>query len=273
MNFTMEIIVTGLISAFIGGFATFFALMKFSFISTIKEDNERLRERVSELEGRVAVAEKAQIDAKESESYFKNKITLLETAHHDLPFPQWLKDINGVMLSLNSAYEKMFLLPIGKTSEDYIGHTDFDIWPTDIAERFVENDNKAKNKGGYWMGIEPMWLKNSDISPYWRIAKYGRFVGNVCVGIAGIAIPMLDEDVVERPSQMFLAYLIRKDRIGKAFEIINDKAEDFDIKKKAAILESRYSRWKDSDGKMRKDDREIEKTNIVNGLLELIEDL
>lgn len=273
MNFSMEIVVTGLISAIIGGIASFFALMKFSFISTIKDDNERLRTRVNELEKRVSDYEKEQAEAKEREGYYKNKLTLLQTAHHDLPFPQWLKDVNGVMLSLNGAYEKMFLVPLGKTADDYVGNTDFDIWPVDVAEKFVENDKKAKEKGGYWMGIEPIWIKNSDISPYWRIAKYGRFVGNVCVGIAGIAIPVLEDEVSDKPSKMFLEHLVRTNKIKKAFEILNKKLEDFEEKKKAAILESRYSRWKESEGRVSNSEREIEKTNIVNGLLELIEDL
>ena len=273
MNFSMEIVVTGLISAIIGGVGTFFALMKFSFISTIKEDNERLRERVSELEERVSAHDKEQAEAKEREGYYKNKLTLLQTAHHDLPFPQWLKDVNGVMLSLNHAYEEMFLVPLGKKADDYIGNTDFDIWPADVAERFLENDKKAKEKGGYWMGIEPIWLKNSDISPYWRIAKYGRFVGNVCVGIAGIAIPVLEDEVSDKPSKMFLEHLVKTNKIKKAFEILNKKLEDFGEKKQAAILESRYSRWKESEGRVSNSERDIEKTNIVNGLLELIEDL
>ena len=269
----MEIVLTGLVSAIIGGVATFFALMKFSFISTIKDDNERLRLRVNELELRVVASEKEQLEAKERETYFKNQITLLETAHHDLPFPQWLKDVNGVMLSVNSAYEKMFLVPINKTAEDYVGATDFDIWPKSVAERFVENDKKARKRDGYWMGIEPIWIKNSDISPYWRIAKYGRFVGNVCVGIAGIAIPVMDHEVTQKPDKSFLAYLIKKDRVKKALELINEKVEDFEVKKRAAILESRYSRWEDSEGQAEASKRDIEKNNIVAGLLDLIEDL
>lgn len=273
MSIIMELVATGLLSAIIGGIATFYAIMKFSFISTIKDDNERLRQRVNELEDRINASENREKDALERESFLKNKLTLLETAHHDLPFPQWLKDMSGVMLSVNSSYEKMFLQPLGKTSKDYIGHTDFDIWPTEVAEAFAENDNRAKGKEGYWMGIEPIWIKSSDISPYWRVVKYGRFVGNVCVGVAGIAIPVMEEDIIDKPNKAFIEFLIKDNKIKKALDILSKKINDNDVKQDLNLIYSRYSRWKNSRGKEDATRRSIEKNNIVDALLELIQDL
>lgn len=124
------------------------------------------------------------------------KLSMLEGAFQDLPLPQWLKDTDGKMLSLNKAYEDMFLRPMGKTSKDYIGKTDEDIWGKEIADRFRKNDETATRNGkGFWIGIEPIWVENNDISKHWWIFKYVRYVGTTPVGVAGLALPIKEADI------------------------------------------------------------------------------
>ena len=45
----------------------------------------------------------------------ENKVLLLESAHQSLPVPMWLKAMDGTMLALNPAYERVFLKPNGLT--------------------------------------------------------------------------------------------------------------------------------------------------------------
>jgi len=53
----------------------------------------------------------------------------------------WLKDINGVYLSCNSAFERFF----GAKEADIIGKTDYDFLEKEQADSFREHDRKAMN--------------------------------------------------------------------------------------------------------------------------------
>ena len=126
------------------------------------------------------------------------RLSMLEGAFQDLPLPQWLKDTDGKMLSLNKAYEDMFLRPMSKTSQDYIGKTDEDVWGPEIAAKFRQNDQEAERNGkGFWIGIEPIWVQNNDISKHWWIFNYVRYVGETPVGGAGLALPIKDADLTK----------------------------------------------------------------------------
>lgn len=145
-----------------------------------QEDNNRLRK-----ENEMLKHELLQIHKDLSE--LKTKIILLESAHTDAPLPMWLKDISGRMLALNSEYEKQFLIPMGKTSSDYIGNYDDDIWPLDIANEYKRHDGLALLYDT-WKGKEI--IKSPDgKEEEWIVIKYVRYAGKTKIGIAGVAIP------------------------------------------------------------------------------------
>lgn len=171
-----------------------------ALISTWEKDNLRLREEVQRLDKRIQDVELMYSEQKKKADNLQTKLILLQTAHQDLPFPQWLKDIHGNMLALNRAYEDMFLRPNGLKAEDYIGKTDFDIWPEEIAKEYEKNDMVVKTgRQPYWVGEESIMIADNDISKEWKVIKYGRFMGRdynnrpVCVGIAGMAIPLIPD--------------------------------------------------------------------------------
>lgn len=121
--------------------------------STRMQDVDLVRvlyERVEDLEGRyreVALANQSQ-----AENITKLTIQLATKYEPDqavkeyidnMPFPAWVKVTQGdtdspelVMWYLNDEYEEAF----GVTKEKYIGKTDFNIWPKDIALGFYERD-------------------------------------------------------------------------------------------------------------------------------------
>ena len=68
----------------------------------------------------------------EKESHLK---TLIQT----IPDLIWLKNIEGIYLSCNSAFERFF----GKKEADIVGKTDFDFVNKELATSFRENDNIA----------------------------------------------------------------------------------------------------------------------------------
>jgi diguanylate cyclase (GGDEF)-like protein/PAS domain S-box-containing protein len=61
--------------------------------------------------------------------------TLLQT----IPDLIWLKDINGIYISCNSAFERLY----GTKEADIIGKTDYDFVDKQQADSFRENDHKA----------------------------------------------------------------------------------------------------------------------------------
>lgn len=158
-------------------------------LETWAQDNKRLRESEEQCAKRLNDLEKQII-------ILQNKLTMMETAHYDLPFPQWLKDMDGVMLSLNSAYEKEFLQPVGKNVNDYIGKTDYEIWDAETAKQYRINDLLAfSSTDKFWRGVEPLKTSNGIEYKNWLIVKYVRYAGKIPIGIAGLAIPYFDNCV------------------------------------------------------------------------------
>lgn len=130
-------------------------------------------------------------ELREELSRMKSKVLILETHYVDYPFPAWLKDINGVMIALNDPYEEEFLKPMGKTLTQYIGKTDYDIWPTHIAEEYSRHDKLVlKGKQSVWTGDENIMVDGVDNSKSYRIIKFKRFAGGVVIGTGGFAIPI-----------------------------------------------------------------------------------
>ena len=126
---------------------------------------------------------------KEAEiSILRAQLENMKKAYPDLPIPLWLKDRNGIMLSLNDAYEKAFLIPQGKHRPDYIMQTDSAIWPPNVVEVFKKNDLKAIEKK-HGVGITWERPPEMEILKNWEFVKYPYFIDGTLIGIGGIAIP------------------------------------------------------------------------------------
>lgn len=151
-------------------------------VETWQKDNERLREENEKLNEELHKIRTELAD-------LRAKVILMESAHSDAPLPMWLKDSNGVMLSVNRAYEETFLRPLGKNASQYIGNKDFDIWPIEIAKQYQKNDNDVLRSGFPWRGTEPV-LQADGTSENWYILKYVRYAGTIKLGVAGIAVPI-----------------------------------------------------------------------------------
>ncbi len=129
---------------------------------------------------------KAKLVALESE--IRLKTMLFETAHLDLPFPQWIKDEHGVMQSINAQYVDMVLKPLGLTALDYLGKTDHDVFPKEIADAFLGNDRNVWETGQAFRGLE--LVSSPDGPKWWFIVKFLRTLKGQKLGVAGVALPM-----------------------------------------------------------------------------------
>lgn len=61
----------------------------------------------------------------------------------NLPFMVWLKDTKGVVLAANEPFAKV----CGTTADDIVGKTDYDIWPKELATRYIKDDLEVMEKG------------------------------------------------------------------------------------------------------------------------------
>jgi len=117
-------------------------------------------------------------------------------SHPDSPEPMWLKGLDGTMISLNDAYEQVFLLPQGFTRDNYIGFPDEIIWGGKIAAKFAEFDKKARRDETDVI-IEEM-NNNNPILDNWVFIKMPYWKKGQLIGIAGRAIR---KDVYEHYSR------------------------------------------------------------------------
>lgn len=157
----------------------------YKWIDLLKEDNDRLRIENSKMLLRITELEKSMV-------LLGSKVDMMQSANHYMPFPMWIKDVSGVMLSLNDAYDEMFLKPQGKGPADYIGCTDYDIWSKEVADEFTQNDRMAfTTPKKYWYGKESIRSGNGhfDAGEY-TIVKWKRIINGHFVGIAGMALPI-----------------------------------------------------------------------------------
>lgn len=150
-------------------------------IKMYKEEVSKLKESEDECINRYE-------ELKKEFEVLRANVTLIKASSPTVPIPMWIKDINGVMLSLNDAYEEIFLVPLGKTRADYIGKKDIDIWGKEIAEVFKKNDDIAALSSEPISVFENINVGNGVFKKY-NIIKYKNKIADMVVSIAGIALP------------------------------------------------------------------------------------
>jgi hypothetical protein len=161
-----------------------------TIVAQWQQDNERLRQENKDHKDRQDELYKKIAEHEKKLSALNAKLLVMESSYMHIPLPSWLKDIDGTMLAVNDAYEMYFLIPNGFVKSDYIGKTDSDVWPENVAQEFIGNDILTlQSEKKIWFGKETILIKDVDVSDNWRVLKYVRYAGNIAVGIAGIAIP------------------------------------------------------------------------------------
>jgi diguanylate cyclase (GGDEF)-like protein/PAS domain S-box-containing protein len=107
----------------------------------------------------------------------------IQTLIDNFPFMVWLKDENSRILVANTAYANM----VGAASSaELIGKTDFDFFPPDLAQEYVDGDQKAMRSTSPSPVTVP--IKNSDGEYYWiESYKSAVVVDGQVVGSLGYA--------------------------------------------------------------------------------------
>lgn len=143
---------------------------------------------------------KSQLDLQEAKANMK---AILD----NLPFLAWLKDEKGRFIDVNKEYERFS----GKSREEIIGLSDFDIWPHDMAKVFSDEDKEAIKTGDRLHvenHVENYWFETYKI-PIFDVN------GNI-VGSTGIA-----QDTTER-KRMELELVEQRNFLGQILNAIPD---------------------------------------------------
>ncbi|WP_162136947.1 PAS domain S-box protein [Magnetospirillum molischianum] len=82
---------------------------------------------------------------------------LLRTLIHTIPDLVWLKDVNGIYLSCNHAFQRF----TGRSEVAIVGHSDYDLAAADLADSFRAQDRMAIEAGG--PTVNEAWTATGDI--------------------------------------------------------------------------------------------------------------
>ena len=154
---------------------------------------ERQNKKLLDLEARIQQCADNELEQASKIRNLQLTIKGLSIQGLQLPIPMWMKDELGTMISLNDEYEKLFLVPLGKTRDDYIGKNDIDFWGKEIGEIYARNDQVVVQSKKPMVTLEPINTKDGMNKVY--VIKYPYLINeNYVVGLGGIVI---GEDFVE----------------------------------------------------------------------------
>ncbi len=184
-TFFMEIISKHTVSILLSIFLIFFGVLLW-----FKSLKKQVAMRTTELKAEIKIREQA-------EELLSEKETFLVTLIHAIPIPIFYKDRDGRYLGCNQKFESFF----GKTSDQMIGKTVFDINPPELAEIYHSKDSELYKIGGvqeYETNIENAHDKIHDVIFYKSI--FADKKGNV-KGLIGAISDITDRKKYEKKLQ------------------------------------------------------------------------
>jgi hypothetical protein len=122
----------------------------------------------------------------------KGKVLVLENVHNEIPFPMWLKSIDGTLISFNNQYYEVILKPLGITQREAIGKKDVELYGKENSINYALNDNIArKARNGYWIGKETLFHDGIDLKSGYITIKHVRYAGMTPIGVGVILLPSI----------------------------------------------------------------------------------
>lgn len=162
------------------------------------ETTQNLRKKIVELEISLQRIEESSLEFYNNElASLNDKLKEFEATTASVPLPVWFKNLDGILLYANLEYEKMFLTPRGFSLGDYIGNTDFQIWPEEVALEFKHNDDLVCNSGKPYRSVEGI-QDEYGVVYYVEVLKYPRFQNDKLMGVSGLVLRVAEfrEDLI-----------------------------------------------------------------------------
>ena len=151
-------------------------------------DEIRLLEIFATLLAHLGVRKQTEDKNKKLEEKLRNREEYQRTVLNNFPFLVWLKDQEGKYLSVNTPFVDA---TDGLTFDEIIGNTDFDIWPSDLAEGY-RADDLAVMQSGAFKSIEE-YVEIDEKRVWFETYKSPIIVDGVVLGTVGFS-----RDITER---------------------------------------------------------------------------
>jgi PAS domain S-box-containing protein len=163
-------------------------------------------------------------ERKRMETALRETEKLFQAFMDNAPGVAWIKDEQGHFLYINKRCGKF----LGVPREEWIGKTDFDLWPKELAEQYKNHDLEVLTSGQVMEFVEEAATEGGN-SCWWSFKFPFRYAtGKMCVG--GIAV-----DITERL------------RAEEALQKAHDELEE-EVKKRTAEL-SIFRRFAEASGR------------------------
>lgn len=175
----IELVVVTIVGVLVALTAGIYAVKKYwrEFREALNEDGDKIRRKI---EATAAVMNGA-----------------LQDFCEPMQYPCWYKladylddgTVEFHMQYINTAYEVEF----GKSKDEYIGRTDYQVWPKDIADAFYRNDAAVLASGKHHRFIENVPIDKNNPSGATRPQEFDKWIirRNGRIGIAGMMRPVV----------------------------------------------------------------------------------
>ncbi len=194
---------------------------------------QALIEEISLLKQRIKELEQSESGCKTSEKTLQKTERLLNIIIDTIPAMIWQKDLEGRYLLVNNAYCRTVGLP----KEAILGRTDYDLYPKEIADKYVSHDMKVLTSGKSDLGIEEYHKKPS--GDYgWSLTDKLACIddqGNI-IGTIGFALDITERKQAEEKILTLLTSVQEeKNRTSSLIDSITDEVWFTDTQKRFTI--------------------------------------
>lgn len=140
---------------------------------------------------------------KEIEENLGKREAYMSAILENVPFLLWLKDVEGKFLAVNTR----FALSSGnKESKELIGKTDLDIWPDELAHKYIADDNEVINNGNQ-KSIEEQINDRDQIKWFITYKTAIKNSDGKVIGTTGIAQDITERKKTEMELELYREHL------------------------------------------------------------------
>jgi hypothetical protein len=111
---------------------------------------------------------------------FKIESLFAQASKSEVPVAKWLKNKNGLMLEINSAYEQKYLRPRNISRSFYLANQDVNIWGNVVSDEFKRHDSTVLYEDKPMVFIELAGSKEI------RVLKWPWKINGVVFGVGGM---------------------------------------------------------------------------------------
>jgi|GEM_PF-1755528 len=152
----------------------------------------------------IDITERTKLEKSVSESQAKYK-TLLE----NLPQKIFLKDTNSVYLACN----ENFAVDLKITPDEFAGHTDYDFFPRELAEKYRTDDKKIM-KSGETVDIEEKYIQDGREMTVHTVKTPVKNERGEIIGLLGIFWDITEQKQAEKQLAEYREKMVRAERLA-----------------------------------------------------------